>query len=73
MIGLFSQAQFRGYKLTSNKESGLGRFDIKIEPTEKAINKTSVILEIKIVKKMERRIMITMKCCANFRTRLKRD
>src|SRR3954468_7659887 len=34
MVGLFSQAQFRGYKLMSNKESGLGRFDLKIEPTE---------------------------------------
>ncbi|RIA84340.1 hypothetical protein C1645_421767 [Glomus cerebriforme] len=50
MVGLFSQAQFRGYKLMSNKESGLGRFDLKIEPTENAIYQTSVIMEFKLLK-----------------------
>ena len=50
MIGLFSQAQFRGYKLKSNKESGLGRFDLIIEPTDNAIYQISVIMEIKILK-----------------------
>ena len=50
MVGLFSQAQFRGYKLMSNKESGLGHFDLKIEPTENAIYQTSVIMEFKLLK-----------------------
>lgn len=50
MVGLFSQAQFRGYKLLSNREGGLGRFDLKIEPTEHADYLTSVIMEFKIIK-----------------------
>ncbi|PKY61731.1 hypothetical protein RhiirA4_487111 [Rhizophagus irregularis] len=47
--------KFQGYKLTLNKESGLRCFDIKIEPIEKAIYKIRAILEIKIVKKNEKK------------------
>jgi len=50
IVGLFSQAQFCGYKIMSNKESGLGRFDLKNEPTEHANYSTSVIMEFKIIK-----------------------
>ena len=50
IVGLFSQAQFCGYKMMSNKEGGLGRFDLKIEPTEHADYLTSVIMEFKIIK-----------------------
>ncbi|CAG8746369.1 17183_t:CDS:2, partial [Funneliformis caledonium] len=40
ILGVFHQAHCRGYKLTSNREAGEGRFDLKIEQTEKANFKT---------------------------------
>jgi hypothetical protein len=51
MLGLFYQAHCRGYKITSNREAGKGRFDLKIEPTEKANFKTGIYMEFKVLKK----------------------
>jgi hypothetical protein len=50
ILGLFHQAYCRGYKLTSNREAGEGRFDLKIEPTEKVNFKTAVFMEFKVLK-----------------------
>ncbi|CAG8758977.1 14031_t:CDS:2, partial [Rhizophagus irregularis] len=50
IIGLFNQAYCRGYKLISNREAGTGRFDLKIEPTEKVNFKTGVFMEFKVLK-----------------------
>src|SRR5438445_335042 len=51
MIGLLSQIQFRGYRLMSNKEEGLGRFDLKIEPVGNNVEfETSIIMEFKVLK-----------------------
>jgi hypothetical protein len=51
VLGMFHQAHYRGYKLTSNRESGEGRFDLKIEPTEKVLFKTGVYMEFKVLPK----------------------
>jgi hypothetical protein len=51
-VGLFIHAHFCGYKVDSNKESGLGRFDCRIEPREgKNCLKTTAIMEFKISNK----------------------
>ncbi|PKY57378.1 DUF1703-domain-containing protein [Rhizophagus irregularis] len=50
ILGLFYQAICRGYKIMSNREAGEGRFDLKIEPTEKVIFKTGVFMEFKVLK-----------------------
>jgi hypothetical protein len=51
-VGLFIHAHFCGYKVDSNKESGLGRFDCRIEPRESKIClKTTAIMEYKISNK----------------------
>ncbi|CAJ0830352.1 4211_t:CDS:2, partial [Entrophospora sp. SA101] len=56
MIGLLSQAQFRGYRLMSNKEEGLGRFDLKIEPVGNNVEfETSIIMEFKVLKKEKKK------------------
>jgi hypothetical protein len=49
-VGLFAQAQFCGYKVESNKECGLGLFDLKLVPNEGANYLTSVIIEFKAIK-----------------------
>src|SRR3954469_9419899 len=51
ILGMFHQAHCRGYKLMSNREAGEGRFDLKIEPTEKANFKTGVYMEFKVLKR----------------------
>lgn len=51
MIGLLSQAKFRGYKIQSNKEGGLGRFDLRIDPESQVEFETSIIMEFKVLKK----------------------
>ena len=53
VLGMFHQAHYRGYKLTSNRESGKGRFDLKIEPTEKVLFKTGVYMEFKVLPKRD--------------------
>ncbi len=47
MLGLISGIDRNHYKIDSNKESGLGRYDIMLIPND--INKFGVILEIKHV------------------------
>ncbi|CAG8652944.1 3059_t:CDS:2, partial [Paraglomus brasilianum] len=37
LAGLFAQAQFSGYEVKSNRESGLGRVDIRIEPKKRLV------------------------------------
>ncbi|GBC05413.1 hypothetical protein RclHR1_06200018 [Rhizophagus clarus] len=51
MLGMFHQAYCRGYKLMSNREAGEGRFDLKIEPTEKVNFKVGVYMEFKVLPK----------------------
>ncbi|CAG8727609.1 14723_t:CDS:2, partial [Funneliformis mosseae] len=47
ILGMFHQEHCHGYKLTSNREAGEGRFDLKIEPTEKANFKTGFIWSLR--------------------------
>jgi hypothetical protein len=52
MVGIFSPVRYHNYDLTSNREAGDGRFDIRIVPiTEDVIYPISIILEIKVCKK----------------------
>ena len=51
MLGMFHQAYCRGYKLTSNREASEGRFDLKIEPTEKVNFKIGVYMRFKVLPK----------------------
>jgi hypothetical protein len=51
ILGMFYQAHCRGYKLVSNREAGEGRFDLIIEPTEKANFKTAVYMEFTVLKR----------------------
>ena len=52
MVGIFSPVRYHNYDLTSNREAGDGRFDIRIVPiTEDVIYLISIILEIKVCKK----------------------
>ena len=47
LAGLFAQAQFSGYEVKSNRESGLGHVDIRIEPKSTAPIRMTAIIEIK--------------------------
>ncbi|KAF0562300.1 DUF1703-domain-containing protein [Gigaspora margarita] len=56
MIGLLSHVQFYGYKIRSNREEGLGRFDLRIDPESPNVKfETSIIMEFKILRKNKKK------------------
>ncbi|RIB20695.1 hypothetical protein C2G38_2303132 [Gigaspora rosea] len=61
MVGLLSQAKFRGYKIQSNKEEGFGRFDLRIDPESQVEYETSIIMEFKVLKNSSKNSHINLK------------
>lgn len=49
ILGIFYQAHYHGYKLTSNEGVDNVQFDLKIEPTEKVDFKTGIYMKFKIL------------------------
>ncbi len=52
MVGILSPVRYHNYELSSNREAGEGRFDVRIVPnTEKVIYPVSILMEYKVYNK----------------------
>ncbi|PKC01269.1 DUF1703-domain-containing protein [Rhizophagus irregularis] len=57
MVGILSPVRYHNYELSSNREAGEGRFDVRIVPnTEKVIYEVSILMDFKIYDKKKKNI-----------------